>query len=798
MNSTVTQTAIRRFLSLLFEPGDVFEVRAPGCRDRPDAKYAYTCSGYFSFDAIEKAADEIAALDRAAIAPGIYVTLNPVAPALLARSANRIKSRARDTTQDKDIRHRRWLLVDIDPVRPSGVSATDSELEKARRTADRIRTEMAGAGWPEPIMLMTGNGYHLLYRIDLPADDGGLVKAVLAALADQFSDETVAVDRSVHNAARIVKVGGTVSRKGDDLRGTAGLEDRPHRRAEFIAVPDEVAPVSEERLRADGGPGDATRANVTAPVANGGDDNGRIDCTHAGVRAWLEARGVTVKGERRNGNKTLLLLERCPINPDIISTGASDIAVLVGDDGKLAYCNKHSRGQAYTWHDLRRVLEPGWETPPGEVSDVDLSRFHVRCASSRNGGTAERPPDPGPFPQHLLAVPGFIADVVAYNLATATRPQPTLALAAAICLQSVLAARKVRDERGNRTNVYCVGVAPSGAGKDHARKVNKNILFQAGLNRLEGNEDLASDAGLVTAVEHQPAILFQLDEFGRFLRTIGDPKKAPHLFNLLGALMKLFSSADTVFRGKAYADKKRNRVVDQPCVSVYGTTVPEHFFESLTIDSLNDGFIARLLVFEADATPARQRAGEQPVPDAILDAARWWGEYRPGGNLRDEHPQPAEIQCTDAAGQRFDQLAAMVDVEMAKPDADGRSLWARAEEKACRLALLYACSADRQRPSIDADAARWACELSEYLTRCMLYVAHEWVADGLFDARQKRVLRIIRRENGRIGRSDLCRKTQWLTQRERQEVIDNLIETGQIRVVQTPTATRPRVEYELC
>jgi len=48
-------------------------------------------------------------------------------------------------------------------------------------------------------------------------------------------------------------------------------------------------------------------------------------------------------------------------------------------------------------------------------------------------------PDPGPFPEHLLRVPGLIEQVVAYNLATATRPQQVLALAAGICLQAVLA-----------------------------------------------------------------------------------------------------------------------------------------------------------------------------------------------------------------------------------------------------------------------------------------------------------------------------------------------------------------------
>jgi len=443
----------------------------------------------------------------------------------------------------------------------------------------------------------------------------------------------------------------------------------------------------------------------------------------------------------------------------------------------------------------------GWlrdSDPHVTDDDVDLSAFEPgsRRIDDALERRVERPPDPGPFPDRLLAVPGFVEQVVAHNLATATRPQPVLALAAAVCLQAVLAARRVRDERGNRTNLYCVGIAPSGAGKDHARKVNKNILFAADLVEHEGNEDLASDAGLVTAVENEPAILFQIDEFGRFLRTIGDPKRAPHLFNVLTALMKLYSSADTVFRGKAYADKKRNKVVDQPCVSVYGTTVPEHFFESLTADSLSDGFIARLLVFETEVTPPRQRARASAIPEPILATARWWGDFKPGGNLRTEHPEPLVVPATPQAGAVFDALAALVDRELVR-DEEGRSLWARAEEKACRLALVYACSRDHAKPIIDEDAANWACALSEYLTRRMLYVAHEWVADGLFDARQKRVLRIVRKAEGKMSRSELCRKTQWLTQRERQEVIDNLLETQQLRQESEATATRPRVVYAL-
>ncbi|GJQ27327.1 MAG: hypothetical protein HBSAPP02_23590 [Phycisphaerae bacterium] len=795
---------IRRFLELLFEPGDIFEVRAIDCRECRDARYAFTCSGYFTFEPLDAAAAAIAELDRSAIAPGIYVTMNPVVPALLARAANRIKPRARETTQDKDILRRRWLLVDVDPARPAGVSSTDAELALAHERARAIADHLASIGWPAPLFAMSGNGYHLLYRIGLPADDGGLVKAVLAALADQFSDDAVAVDRAVHNSARIVKVVGTVSRKGDDLRGAAGLEDRPHRRSEFVNVPEQLAAVPEERLRAvagaNGGRNDATQADVAAPATNGGEGGGRFDCTPAGVRTWLEAHGAAVKGERRNGDKTLLLLERCPINPEIVSTGGSDIAVLVGDDGKLAYCNKHNRGQVYTWHDLRRALDPGYAGPFGlEACDVDLSQFGTSTRQSTDGRTDRvASPHPGPFPSHLLAVPGFVGAVVAYTVASAIKPQPVLALGAAIALVGTLVGRKVRDEMNTRTNVYCLGVCETGGGKERARQVNKEILFQAGLERMAGPEGLASHAGLVSAVEKQPSILFQLDEIGRLLRTIGEPSRSPHLYHIATVLMKLFTSASSVYIGDAYADSKRNKTIDQPNACVYGTTVPKSLYEGLTAESVTDGFLSRMLIFETDdhdPVPSPDANPATAVPSAIVDVAYWWGEFNPAGNLAKEHPEPRVVTTSTDAARVFIELEQRARGERQSATEAVAALWTRTTEKARKLALIHACSANHEAPVIDEAAARWAAELSEYLTRRTLHIAEEWVSETPFEAKRKRVLREIGRSRAGMTRTQLNRKTKHLTAKERGEIIESLLSTGEVIEERVQTGGAPRVTY---
>lgn len=448
----------------------------------------------------------------------------------------------------------------------------------------------------------------------------------------------------------------------------------------------------------------------------------------------------------------------------------------------------------------------GWlrDAHEGEVG-VDLSGFVLGVApvstpapdDEEDDEPRDRPLDPGPMPEKFLAVPGFVSEVMEYNRQTAHRWQPALALAGALCLQAVLAARKVRDERGNRTNVYVVCLAGSGSGKDNARAVNKVILHKAGVGELEGNEDLASDAGLIAAVELQPAILFQLDEFGRWLRTIGDPKKAPYLFNVISTLMKLYSSAKTVFKGKAYADSRQNKVIPQPCVSLLTTTAPEHFRQALTPDAMSDGFMARLIVFETGEMPPRVWADEMDPPKSVLDAAAWWGAFTPGGNLHRENPAPRVVPATPEARAEFNRLAELAEAEMACPREDVRSVWARAEEKACRLALIYACSQDRENPVIDAGAAAWACGLAVYLTRRMLFMAFEYVSRSEFDARQKAVLRALRSAGGRMTRSAYCRATQHVNAREREEVIENLKQTRRVREIVESTGGRPKRIYEL-
>ncbi len=231
MTSTVDDIA--NGMRVLFEPGGIHEQRSPS-------------AGMFGlYTDIDAAARDAFQLSQDPAVKAVYWSLNPVQDDLLNRSPNRLSRAGAGTcAKDADVVRRRWILIDFDPVRPADTNSTDDEKQTAHALCDAASQWLAEQGWPAGIKADSGNGSHLLYRIDLPANDCGLVKRCLDALADRFTTEFVDVDRKVGNASRICKVYGTLSRKGPHT------EERPHRCSSIISIPATIEIVTKEMIEA--------------------------------------------------------------------------------------------------------------------------------------------------------------------------------------------------------------------------------------------------------------------------------------------------------------------------------------------------------------------------------------------------------------------------------------------------------------------------------------------------------------------------------------------------------------------
>lgn len=244
--------------------------------------------------------------DRIAV-KGVYYTLNPLKDYCRKWPQFGKIVQAGKTANDNDIQKRSWLLIDIDPKRPSGINATEDEKAKARTVADSILKlydiEIPSIEYfPNPkIIIDSGNGYHLLWRCDMEntPESTQAVRDFLQTLNTEFGTADADVDTSVHNASRISKLPGTWARKGPNS------QDRPHRMSTVLKViPDDSCDtVVIDDLKAVVGhyapePSKTPETPIEAEISAFNEDSAKIVRDVESCLSQLESKGVKFPANR--------------------------------------------------------------------------------------------------------------------------------------------------------------------------------------------------------------------------------------------------------------------------------------------------------------------------------------------------------------------------------------------------------------------------------------------------------------------------------------------------------------------
>jgi hypothetical protein len=408
--------------------------------------------------------------------------------------------------------------------------------------------------------------------------------------------------------------------------------------------------------------------------------------------------------------------------------------------------------------------------------------------------------DPGPVPLEMLRIPGFVSEVMDLCLATAPYPNHVMAFSGALALQAFLAGRKVRDPGDNRTNLYLLGLAHSAAGKDWPRKLNTRILFEIGAAGSLG-ERFSSGEGIQDALYLSPSMLFQTDEIDGMLQSMSKSKDGRHE-NLMSTLLTMYSTANSVYPMRRKAGKESPGAIDQPCLVVFGTAIPNHYYEALSERMLTNGFFARMIILECGVRGAGQEAKVLEIPERVVATAKWWKDLMPGqGNLQSWHPIPTIVpQTAEAVDILADtRVAAETEYRNAESqnDAVGTTVWGRVNEQARKLALLYAISENHADPIIGAAAANWATSLMMHQTRRMLFMAGNHVAENPYHADCLRLIRKLQLAPDRQMSHSMLLKRMKMNAKAFQEIITTLEQQGDIEPVSGTTQGRAGRGYRL-
>lgn len=339
----VNQEELRRAVKAIVEPGHVFEVRILANNKKNPA------SGYFTdADTLLRALEKFDLNKRS-----VYLTLNELSDDLYDREQRDRLLINMTTTSDSDVTAYRWLFIDLDPNRAAGVSSTDEELESAKSLAGEVRNYLSGLGFSKPVYALSGNGCHLLYRIDLPntLKNRDLVKKCLEVLASIFNNEAVKIDTVNYNPSRICKLHGTLAQKG------ANTKKRPHRFSRIVED-DGVTVNSKDVLMNLAGMIPEEPKQEASP-------SGPFD-----IVSWMDQHGLRYKEQQGNGYRKFVL-EECPFDS---SHKSPDSMITLATSGAIGFRCLHNSCQGRSWKDVRTLFEPDAYTKKA-ISDEDDARI---------------------------------------------------------------------------------------------------------------------------------------------------------------------------------------------------------------------------------------------------------------------------------------------------------------------------------------------------------------------------------------------------------------------------------------
>ena len=359
---------VRKAIAILQSPGDVFEVRAIGTAKKD------ILSGYFrDAETLLKAFDTIDMRRR-----NVYITLGKVKDECFARSQSECFLKSPQTSSDTEIVSYRWLFVDLDPVRTAGISSSDTELEDAKALSKVVLQYMQNLGFEKPVIAASGNGFHLLYRIDVLNDEAGraLIAKCLKVLSMLFDSDKVKIDTTNSNPSRICKLHGTLAQKG------TSTPERPHRMSRILKVPEEIKTTDESVLLALASelPEEAPRDR--RPVS-------MIPRQEFNVKDFMAKHGMTYE-EDSNDRAKIYKLDECPFDP---SHKDGDAKIFEYSNGAIAFKCHHNSCRGYKWQDVRKKFEPDAYEQEFNRDDEAIDagwRQHVKAVAE------EKPADPKP------------------------------------------------------------------------------------------------------------------------------------------------------------------------------------------------------------------------------------------------------------------------------------------------------------------------------------------------------------------------------------------------------------------
>ncbi|MFI4912450.1 MAG: DUF3987 domain-containing protein, partial [Sedimentisphaeraceae bacterium JB056] len=396
------------------------------------------------------------------------------------------------------------------------------------------------------------------------------------------------------------------------------------------------------------------------------------------------------------------------------------------------------------------------------------------------------------IPERLFNVPGFMNELMDFCMETAPYPNLRLAFCGALTMQSFLSGRKVKEPGNIRGNIYVLGLASSGTGKDWPRKINSNIMMNIDAIHCLGSK-FASGEGLEDVMSVNYNMLFQTDEIDSMLRSLKTSREGRHE-GIGSTLMIFYTSSDSSMPMRTKAGMDQCRSIIYPHLTIFGTATPKNYYQALSERMMTNGFFSRMMVIDAGNRPLCEMAGDiDRLPERVIETARFWHDKtrtirNSGGNLSWENPKPQVVEYAGRAGELLFEFQRHSDLEHINAEANDevtKAIWSRAAENARKLALLRGCSENHKEPVISEQAAKWAIEFVDYQIKRQLYMTETYATDNEFHGQCLKFMDKLRNAPDQVLQRGILLKRMKIDKDSFNKIVATLEEQGDIQGIPT-------------
>ena len=382
---------------------------------------------------------------------------------------------------------------------------------------------------------------------------------------------------------------------------------------------------------------------------------------------------------------------------------------------------------------------------------------------------------------------GLIAQIAAYTLSQAHRPNAVLAYAGAVAAVAHLAGRRFRDLSNTRPNIYICAHGWSGVGKDAPRKTNREIIKACDMLNTLG-DDFRSGEAIQDSLLTYGKILCQYDEIDTLFTSLKHARDTVVL-NIMGEMLKQWGNSGQFAKRRLLAnsrkgakDDKTGAIVNHPHFTLFATGITSEIYKAISAKLAMNGFFARLLMFDAGIRGNLATPIYNPLPSEVVEKCRLICGA-------DENPRhdiaPADkwtgivVPTTSNAHEVEKQIAAKFDsLYDYNEDGPKNALWGRAMEKTDKLALILAISDAPEAPVITAQHLQLASEIVNHSTQEQLTLLGRYAADTDYEDLQKRFLDVLRK--GRTPHRWFLRNKLRIPSNNLRELAETLRDAGSI------------------